>query len=252
MEEHLFPINDSSQQWKDYRNHIQSYASLTPIGLDAAALTALAKEMKRGGQLFSRYKIQSYRGVNYVIFEGYAGLREDLKGTRYQASNPKIVSMGIGKQGIKSVVSGGFVVSILISAGFHSVDQLLDDQRTWHDFVGGVAVDVAVAAVSSGIAWGAVGTYVGGATAMVAVGPLLAIVAVGTLATFFISRTIDTESLADIMANSLETLESSIKSEVEHSRRQIDRVERAYRSDPLSFLHRLFGIPEVGLRPTRS
>ncbi|BFM09650.1 hypothetical protein [Halioxenophilus aromaticivorans] len=190
-------------------------------------------------------------GVLTRDIEGYAGLREDLKGTRYQANNPKIVSMGIGKQGVKSVVSGGFVVSILISAGFHSVDQLLDDQRTWHDFVGGVAVDVAVAAVSSGIAWGAVGTYVGGASAMVAVGPLLAIVAVGTLATFFISRTIDTESLADIMANSLETLEAGIRSELESTRREINRVEKEYKSDPLGFLHRLFGIPRVGLSSAR-
>jgi len=239
-----------SKTWLEYKEGLKGVLSYLPIGLDAAALGAIAAEMKRGGHVFSTYTINRINGIDYVIFNGYAGLRKNLKGTRYLANNPKVVSFAIGNRGISSVVKQGLLISIFISAGFHAVDQLLDDQRTWHDFVGGVAVDVAVAAVSSGIAWGAVATFVGGATAMVAVGPLIALVAVGTLVTFFISRTIDTKALADMMADWLETMENGINAELESVVSKVDRVEREYNSDPLAFLHRLFGVPRPGIRAT--
>lgn len=110
--------------------------------------------MKHSGRVFSNYRIKRYRDAEYVFFCGYSGLRQDLKGTRYLANNPKVVSMGIGQAGIKEVVKGGFIVSISISAGFHAVDQLMDDERTWHHFVGNIAVDIVIAAAASGIAWG--------------------------------------------------------------------------------------------------
>ena len=244
VEDHLFQNRQPSPAWEEYRDRVQFYTSLTPIGLDAVALTALAKEMKRGGRLFSRYRIQAYRGVDYVIFEGYAGLREDLKGTRYQANNPKIVSMGIGKAGVKEVVKNGVIVSILISAGFHAIDQLMDDRKTWHHFVGGVAVDVGVAAVASGIAWGLTTLAIGTAS-VVAVGPLLAIVAVGSLAAYTINRYVDTSTISNRIADALIGFENNLSNMADSAKQSVMDLKEESHTDPVGFMHRLFGVPRL-------
>lgn len=75
-------------------------------------------------------------------------------------------------------IKGGFVLSLVLSVGFHAVDQLLNDQKTWHDFVGGVAADVIYAGAATAIAYSAVSIAVGG-IATFTIGPLALVVIVG-------------------------------------------------------------------------
>ena len=247
VEKHLHLDKNPNQDWQQHRSRFQFYSSLTPIGLDAAALTALAQEMKRSGRVFSKYRIKRHRGAEYVIFDGYSGLRQDLKGTRYLANNPKVVSMGIGQAGIKEVVKGGFIVSIFISAGFHGIDQLMDDSKTWHYFVGAVAVDVGIAVLASGLAW-KTATFATGATAAIAIAPLFAIVVVGTVVSLGVYFFVDTQTLASSITNLLITVEYNLKNKVSEFNSRTGFVEREYKLDPIGFLHRLFGIPQSGAR----
>ncbi|QFU04163.1 hypothetical protein FIU82_03890 [Pseudoalteromonas sp. THAF3] len=231
--------------WRAHRDWVKNGSGLVPLGLDVAALTAIALEMQRSGSVFEKFKVKSYSGKNYIIFKGYSGLRRHLTGTRYLANNPKLVSFGIGKLGAQSSIKQGFVLTILISAGFHALEQLIDDSKTWHDFIGGLSVDVAIAAASSGIAWGAV-TAVVGTAATVAVGPMIAVVVVGAALAGLAYTFIDTDAIAEKIAASLRAVENDLKQSFQQARREIDRAQRWYEQDPIGFMHRLFGLPYSG------
>jgi hypothetical protein len=125
---------------------------------------------------------------------------------------------------------------------------MLNDKATWHDFVGGLSVDVGIAAAASGIAWGAVSTYVGGAAAMVAVGPMLAVVVVGAALTVLTASFIDSDALSKRISDSLREAEQSFKAGLLEIEYKAKRIEREYDADPLGFIHRLFGIPYFGRR----
>ncbi|MCE9685250.1 hypothetical protein LZP73_03345 [Shewanella sp. AS16] len=238
--------NVISDSWQQYKAALKTGSGVIPWGMDVMALGAIALEMKRGGNTFSKYQIKTYQGKPSVIFKGYSGLRKHLTGTRYLANNPKVVSFGIGKLGVAKAIKGGFIATVIISATFHAFEQMLNDQTTWHDFVGGLTVDVGIAAVSSGIAWGAVATYAGGAAAMVAVGPMLAVVVVGAALTVLTSAFVDSDALASRISESLRTLEKNIQSNLKQIKQEINRAGRMYDEDPIGFVHRLFGIPYYG------
>ena len=237
-----------SKEWEQYKASIKTWTGLIPLNLDVLALGAVALEMQRGGNVFSKYQIKTYSGKPNVIFKGYSGLRAHLTGTKYLANNPKVVSFGIGKLGVAKAIKGGFIVTVIISATFHSFEQMLNDKATWHDFVGGLTVDVGIAAVASGIAWGAVATYVGGAVAMVAVGPLLAVVVVGTALTVLTAAFIDSDALSKRISDSLREAEQRLKEGLLEIQYKANRLERVYDEDPVGFMHRLFGIPYFGKR----
>jgi len=237
-----------SKEWEQYKSAVKTGSSLIPLGKDIVLLGAVAFEMKRGGNAFSKYQIKMYNGKPNIIFKGYAGLRTQLKGTKYLTSNPKVVSFGIGKLGVANTIKGGFIMTVIISATFHSFEQLLNDKATWHDFVGGLSVDIGVAAVASGIAWGAVSTYVGGTAAMVAVGPILAVVIVGTVLTVLTSVLMDSDSLAKRVSDGLREVEQGVKEKLLKIKYEAKRIERSYDADPVGFMHRLFGIPYFGKR----
>lgn len=235
-----------SQKWEQYKARIKLGTTVIPISLDGATLGAIALEMKRSGDVFGKYSIKYYQGKPSIIFSGYSGLRKHLTGTKYLANNPKVISFGIGKTGVTKAIKSGFVVTVIISATFYGFEQMLNDKATWHDFVGGMAVDVSIAAAASGIAWGAVATYVGGTAAMAAVGPILAVVVVGTALAVMTTAFVDSDSLVKKMADGLREIEHNCESGLNNIRQEINQAERLYNSDPISFLYRLFGIPYFG------
>lgn len=234
--------NISLDTWLAYRDWIKNGVGLAPIGLDVLAFSAIALEMKRSGKVFDTFKIRNYSGKNYIIFRGYPGLRKHLTGRVYLANSPKLVSFGVGKLGALKAVKSGFVLSILISVGFHAVDQMLDDKKLWHDFVGGVAVDLAIAATSSGIAWAGV-SYLAGTAAVIAVGPILAVIIVGTLVAGAAMFLIDTDGITEKIAASLRVAESNAKNNLQRIQNDLRNTNNLYEENPIKFMHNLFGIP---------
>ena len=213
--------------------------------MDAKGLFALANEMKRGGNLFAKFKVSRIRGVDYVIIEGYAGLRRHLTGTKYLANNPKVISFGIGKQGINNAIKQGFVLSILISAGFHAADQLINDQLTWHYFIGGLAIDLAIAVSASGIAWATVATIVGTSAATCAVGPLIALVVVGGIVAYGTAKLVNSDNLSKEIAEGLIYLEKLIKNDIQPFNQIVRSTKSNDYENPADFIARLFSIPQV-------
>ena len=99
-------------------------------------------------------------------------------------------------------MKSGFVLTLVISVTFHATDYFLNDQKTWHDLVAGVAVDMAVvgaaiATSSAIIAMG--GTLIAG----IAIAPLIIVVSVGFLFS-------DTTAYVDYVIKSLRIAEKNI------------------------------------------
>ena len=61
---------------------------------DIRAVTGIVREFGAFGKVVER----NVHGRRDVILKGAPGLRHQLKGTRYLANDPKIVSMAIGQK----------------------------------------------------------------------------------------------------------------------------------------------------------
>lgn len=262
----------AKQEWEENRTTIKSAGGLIPSFLDAKALSVLAIEMKRGGNLFSKFRIQNYAGASYIILKGNPALRHHLTGTRYLASNPKVVSMGLGKAGAANAIRGGGIVTVIFSVWFHGMDQLMQDELTWHDFVGGLAADVVIAAAGAGIIWTGL-TFTGIAVTGLAIGALLAVFAVGGLISYGLSNLFSNE-LTKYFVETLKSMEKYLKVKVtklniftliskvvvapsidcalEKLTKNINQLSKntsktisLANRDPEGFLHRLFNIPDT-------
>lgn len=239
-----FP-QSAKAQWHLNKGKIKTFGGYLPVFSDSAALGALALEMKRGGNILGKYRVANYSGKSYVILEGYAGLRSQLLGTRYLANNPRVISMAIGKAGAANAIKGGVVITVIFSLAFHSLDQLINDNATWHDFVSGVTVDLVSVAAGSAIAWSAVSAVVG-ATAMVAIGPIAIVVVTGALLTAGFNALSDHFDLTNKLAKLLREAESRMKESAAEIDREVRRGLTLADEDPVGFMHKLFGVPYFG------
>ncbi|GAB58276.1 hypothetical protein [Rheinheimera nanhaiensis] len=235
------------QLWERYNERVKMFMSAIPVTADAAALAVLAKDLSKSGNLLTKYQIKTYHGRTYVIIKGYPALRQHLTGTRYLASHPKVVSMGIGKMDAAKAIKGGFVLSLVLSVGFHAVDQLLNDQKTWHDFVGGVAADVIYAGAASAIALGFLSIIAGGSATLI-VGPLLIVLAVGALATTLFLLIDEHVQLGRHISQMLSDAQNQIESDIMRAEMKSKRLKTQWNEDTLTFLHELFAVPKWSLQ----
>ena len=126
--------------------------------------------------------------------------------------------------------------------GFHALDQLMRDELTWRHFVGGVAVDVVLAAAASGIVWGVVSSVVGVA-AMVAIGPMLVVVGGGLGLTIIFNSVATEYKLVQKMVNLLQESERRNKKSITTLQQQIKKSLTYQKEDPVGFMHSFSGIP---------
>jgi len=230
--------------WQRRGEGLKSLIAFAPSLVDSAALAVLAKDLSRGGNVLTKYQIKNYHGLTYIVIKGYPALRQHLTGTRYLASHPKVVSMGIGKMGAAKAIKGGFILSIVLSVGFHALDQLLNEQKTWHDFVGGAAADVIYAGAASAIAYSVVSIAAGGIAAFT-IGQLSLVVLVGfglALAFGILDKKIMLgETLAALLKQEAAKLDRSISI----SRHSAQKIKSEFSENTMDFLHRFFAIPRM-------
>ncbi|KMW72717.1 hypothetical protein TI10_14845 [Photorhabdus luminescens subsp. luminescens] len=92
-------------------------------------------------------------GNRYIKISGYAGVRKIITASRYKASNMKVISMGIGQQGLNSGIVKGMKFSIFFSAAYRTVELIFKDEYTLADFLGNIAVDLAKTVVVAFASW---------------------------------------------------------------------------------------------------
>lgn len=116
----------------------------------------------------------------YIIIKGYAAKRSSaLQGTRYLATHPQMLQLGLGMKSLQGVAKGGFILGVVVSSGIEIADFVFNDEKTMYDLVGGIGVEAVKGGLGGLMAYGfAVGTA---SFTAVAVAPLIvmAISAVG-------------------------------------------------------------------------
>ncbi|WP_081861867.1 hypothetical protein [Photorhabdus australis] len=118
---------------------------------DAFDFTNVVREFKRLGIKATEYV--GKHGQKYIKISGHAGLRKIITASRYSASNMKIISMGIGQQGINSGIVKGVKFSILFAAAYRTVEYIFKDEYTLADFLDNISIDLAKAAVAAFASW---------------------------------------------------------------------------------------------------
>ncbi|MEH8017521.1 hypothetical protein MN202_09765 [Rheinheimera muenzenbergensis] len=232
--------------WQRRGGGLKSLLSFAPSLLDSAALAVLARDLSKSGNVLTKYQIKNYHGRTYVVIKGYAALRRHLTGSRYLASHPKVVSMGIGKADAVKSIRTGFVLTLVLSVSFHAVDQLLNDQKTWHDFVGGVAADVIYAGAASAIALAFLSLIAGGSATLI-IGPLLIVLAVGVLTTTLFLFIDEHIQLGRHISQMLSEAQAQIESDILRAEMKSKELKTQWSEDTLAFLHKLFAVPKWSL-----
>ena len=132
---------------KQFIEVASTIANYTSTAMDSATWKKLLADFGLKG----KYYIKTYKGKEYIIFKGYAGLREKITGTRYLLNNTKVVNMAIGKAGvIKSGVRGGVVTIVLVWA-VDIIDYFLRDEATLSELGVKMFVDLTKTVISTAI-----------------------------------------------------------------------------------------------------
>lgn len=125
-------------------------------------------------------------GKHYVILKGYPGLRKTLRGTRYLANNPKIMTLAIGKVGVGKSIISGMKLTVLLTVPLTVLKYILDDNSTLASLLGTVASDLMKLSISSVV--GAAAAAVVGTITTIAAGPLAAAVVFGVATAIFLEK----------------------------------------------------------------
>jgi predicted PurR-regulated permease PerM len=145
-----------------------------------------------------------------------------------------------------TTTKGGFVLTLVISVTFHATDYLLNDQKTWHDLVAGVAVDMAVvgaAIVTTSTILGVASAASAGLATIIAgtvLVPLLVVVIVGVAFSIAFS---DTSDYVKVLSDELRNIENKIQSGVVKIKAGAQKINSEYKENPNEFLHETFGVP---------
>ena len=98
-----------------------------------------------------------YGAETYIKITGYPRVRRILNGTRYKATNPQLLELGIGWRGAAHTVVKGIKFCVYFSLAFRAIELIFKKEYTLVDFFGDVIMDTAkmlVSAVVAGVSAG--------------------------------------------------------------------------------------------------
>ena len=188
-------------------------SNMISAAVDSKMLVALAAEMKRSGSILGRYYIDTRGGKQYVIFKGRPGLRKTLTGTRYLATNTKVMKIGVGGQALRASAKGGFIVSVIFSVSLNSIDWVLKDEFRWTNWIANVSTDI-VKVIISGAAGYAAGMYFAGTAATIAILPLGAAIVAGIVVAGALYVLDNHFGITKAIIEHLERTERNVKNEI--------------------------------------
>lgn len=186
------------------------YASAT---VDSATALKLISDLGVKGQVV----IKNVKGKQYVIFKGQAGTRSIFTGTRYLATNPKVVDMAVGSLGVNKSIASGARLTIFLVVPLNILNHYLDDQSTMTRLVGKTATDLVKVGASAAIASLAATATV--AVTTLAAGPLIVAIVVGLA----VAATLDA---LDKKYGVTEALIKAMDDALSKAAREYNRIER--------------------------
>jgi hypothetical protein len=168
------------QYWSQTFNPNASEAWVVPAALGTNDLIVITKTLNAIGMAGITSYVKATPSGTYIIIKGYAANRSSaLQGTRYLATNPKMLQLGLGMKSVQGVAKGGFILGVVVSSGIEITDFILNDEKTMYDLAGGIGVEAVKCGLGALVAYAAA-AFVGTAVTTVAIVPLavMAVVAV--------------------------------------------------------------------------
>jgi hypothetical protein len=168
-----------------------------------------------------RAVLKTVEGKQYIIFKGHPGARSIFTGTRYLATNPKVVDMAVGKLGANKAILSGARLTIFLVVPLNILNYLLSDRQTMSDLIGTTATDLAKVGIASAVASAAATATA--ALTTIAAGPIVVAIAIG-IATAFALDALDKKfGVTDALVDALDKAYDSTFGEFG---RQLNQVER--------------------------
>lgn len=221
--------NGSRQFWNERKQNFQDRPidSLKQGRTGQALVMAGIKTTKIFndlGRKIAKTRVTTYNGVQYIVFKGNHKTRKLISGTRYALKNPKMISLGIGQQGVKSAARGGAIIGLIVVSALNVTNLILKDKYTLSHFIGDMAVDVAVIAASAAMG------YVAGAASFAAaaalgvatftVGPLLVAAVVTVLVGAGLGWLAEKYKISEKITKAMDTLFDKVGIDIDELRKK--------------------------------
>lgn len=199
---------------------LMSAAGLASDSADAASLV-------RHLGLTGRAYIKEVGGKAYLILKGYPGQRPVLTGTRYLASNPKVVNMVISPAQVAKGASRMTGIAVVAYASLRVVEFVLSDSDSrFAELVGSLATDITKFGMAAGA--GYLAALAVGTVTTLAAGPLIAAILVGAAASILLDRADRRFGITESLVQSLDTLIKETPNPARVIAREVNRWERWY------------------------
>jgi len=169
---------------------------------DLGLAAVIARDL---GPYVGKAYLKDYAGKTHIIFKGNPRSRKILTGTRYTLSNSKIVSLGIGKEGVRNLSRKGGILSIVLVTAFNIADFALNDNVTLSHFIGAMVVDISIVVASAAIGAVVTTALVGaGIITSVVIGPIIAVVAITAIVAWGLGKVADKLKLKEKIVAALD------------------------------------------------
>ncbi|MDA8447840.1 hypothetical protein [Paracidovorax valerianellae] len=169
------------QYWQKTFNPNASEPWVGPVAQGANDALAITKTLNAIGMAGIGTYIKTTATGTYIIIKGYSAKRSSaLQGTRYLATNPKMLQLGLGMKSLQGIAKGGFMLGVVVSTGLEVMDFMFNDEKTMYDLVGGIGVEAVKGGLAGLMAYGAA-AGVAATITTVAVFPLGAMAAVAVI-----------------------------------------------------------------------
>ncbi|GKT25541.1 hypothetical protein [Acidovorax sp. SUPP3334] len=169
------------QYWQKEFSPNASEPWVGPVAQGANDALAITKTLNAIGMAGIGSYIKTTATGTYIIIKGYSARRSSaLQGTRYLATNPKMLQLGLGIKSLQGIAKGGFMLGVVVSTGIELMDFMFNDEKTMYDLVGGIGVEAVKGGLAGLVAYG-IAAGLGTLVTTVAVTPLIAmaVVAIG-------------------------------------------------------------------------
>lgn len=210
-----WPANPEAREHVEWL--METMLSNASAVMDGGKAAQLMRDFKGLGE----FREKVYEGRRYIIFKGNPRVRRVFKGTRYLATNPQVLSFGVGRLGVTDVLRKGGILTISLLVPFRIFQYIHDDEKTFLWLAGSIGSDLLKVGISGLVAGAAAavslkifGTVAGGMVAVAAAG-------------LFTSLALDQlDSQLDLTSRMIDEMEATLDQAVDHMDAQMTRLRQ--------------------------
>jgi hypothetical protein len=190
-----------------------------------ASSTKSAQQIRLLGIMGRAYIKTSKKGTKLIVFKGYAGLRPNLQGTVYTASNPKVAAFVVGTKDILEDAAKATKIAIIAFVAIDIIQEFQEDSFSLASLGVRILSDAlqAVVAAYAGAAVGVVLTTVGAPTVVAFVVVVLVGFAVG-VALVELDRRFQ---LTEMARARMMAYEQTLKEDLSTVQKRVQEIEQA-------------------------